>query len=535
MRRFSCLLLVYLASLSLNAQDYNNFTQFFINQYTLNPSYAGIEGRPAVFFGYRRQWANIENGPSIAYLSLHAPLKKNVNFGLNIGNDKRGVITTSSAHFTVGYTLLIDNVTFIRFGVSAGGSWDGVNVTDLGDVSTDPALASVLDNHATLLGNAGISFHFKSFHAGVSMPYVFEPAYVSEDAFTIAEVKPFQALVIHASNRFYFADDKHVFEPYLVYRINDGLPSQYEAAVVLHLNHVLWLGGSYKQDFGISALGGAKLNNLFLIGGSFSLKNTGINELNSPSYEIHVGLLLGNPVKLRRKKDKAPHYSFVNTVKEKERIHKPTASQILAEKRKQEELERKKQEELARKQAEEARLQQEDQARLQREAEERARLQSQVAAKDSAQAHDGGPRLKHESGMATVEPHADSAQHHDERERISRIELHADDPDVHHADDPNTHPHAERHEFVKKGSHQDELEVGDYIIAGVFRSKENAQHFSEGLVKLGFNGDYGHLTEKNLWYVYISHTDNINEARTQRDNFRKMAIFRDAWLLTVHH
>jgi hypothetical protein len=52
---------------------------------------------------------------------------------------------------------------------------------------------------------------------------------------------------------------------------------------------------------------------------------------------------------------------------------------------------------------------------------------------------------------------------------------------------------------------------------------------------MGFAADYGHLTEKNLWYVYLIQTTDINAARAERDRLRKMKLFRDAWLLTVHH
>jgi hypothetical protein len=118
---------------------------------------------------------------------------------------------------------------------------------------------------------------------------------------------------------------------------------------------------------------------------------------------------------------------------------------------------------------------------------------------------------------------------------LQRLEAHAENPTEHHGDDPSIHPHAERHEFVKRGGHNEELEIGDYVIGGVFRSSANAKHFAEGINKMGFKAEYGHLTEKNLWYVYLMQTDDINAARAERDRVRKMKLFRDAWLLTVQH
>lgn len=522
------------------AQDITNFTQFFINPYSINPSYAGIEGRYALSLAYRRQWSGIEGGPSITNLTFHVPSVLGINYGLNITNDTKGILKTSAAAITVGYTLTIDKHKFIRFGLSGGAAFNLLDVNEFENI-TDPALANLLDKNVSLIGNAGLSFHFNTVHFGAALPTIFAPAYVSKDAFSVREVKPFQAVIVHASNRFYFAKDKYVFEPYLIYRINEGLPSQFETAAVLHMNHVLWVGGSYKQDFGISALGGVKLQNFFLIGGSYSLKNTGINELNSPSFEIQLSYIFG-----AKKKD-IPVYSFVNTVKEKEK--RKTPAQVVAEKRKAEE-EKKKTEALAKKQQEEKRL-----ADASKKQQEEAARQAALAKKDTEpvkepaiepvkepavepiiaieKKHDGGPRLKSDV-LAIDLPSYDTA-HHEEQARISRLEEHAADPDEHHGDAADSHPNAERHEFVKRGGHQEELEAGDFVVSGVFKSSLNANHFADGLKKLGFEADYGHLTEKNLWYVYISQSNDINTARADRDKFRKMKIFRDSWLLTVFH
>jgi hypothetical protein len=72
-----------------NGQDAFNFTQFFIYPYSLNPSYAGIEGKSALFLAYRRQWSSIEDAPAIASVSFHAPLKLGLNTGFSLTNNTR--------------------------------------------------------------------------------------------------------------------------------------------------------------------------------------------------------------------------------------------------------------------------------------------------------------------------------------------------------------------------------------------------------------------------------------------------------------
>ncbi len=496
-KRWSILVLILIPAFA-KGQDQTGFTQFFLNPYLYNPSYVGIDGQPSLSLTYRKQWMTIEGAPSVANFSFQSPLSPRVGFGLSVTNDIRGILNNSSILLTFGYNVPLAEDVYIRFGVSGGGTWNMVDMSKLESMNDDVALGNILDNNAALTGNAGISFHIKTFQLGASMPTMFAPSYLSKDEFSITEIKPFQSIVVNASNRFYFADDKHVFEPYALYRINADLPPQFEVAGVLHLNHIVWLGGSYKEDFGISALAGLKLKNTFAIGASYSLQNSGMNELNSPSFEVSLNLLLG-----KRKKD-APLYSFVNTMKEKEK--KPvrkSASELIAEKRKAEEEARKKQ------LAEQARIKKEEEelARKTREEEaRRARAEEEARAREAELARAREEQLAKQAAAQPVAP----------QEKV-------------------TPPAAVdgRHETFNRGTHPRELGTGEYIIAGVFSSEANAKRYTNGLKQLGYLANYGYLTQKQLWYVYIHHSQDINEARIQRDKYRKLRMFKDAWLLTI--
>jgi type IX secretion system PorP/SprF family membrane protein len=651
------------------AQDQTNFTHFYLNPYLINPSYAGIDGRASLMLLYRKQWSTIKDGPQIGNVTFHAPISRRISFGISATDDQKGLLHSSGGMLSFAYNVPLSPQSFFRFGMSGGIASNSVDLQKL--ELSDPALANLLDNNMSVLGNAGVSVHLHTFHAGFSLPVIFAPSYVSKDAFTITEIDPFQSIIFHFSNRFYFNNDRNVFEPYAMYRMIDGLPPQFEVAGILHMNHAVWIGGSFKEDFGISALGGIKLKNSLAIGAAYTLKNSGINELNSPTYEVSLGILFG------KRRDQTPLYSFVHTEKEKIKRKGKSSSEQIAEKRKQDEIARKKamdeaakkkqqeeiakkqelinaqraqeqekkkledelkrqqmlaeqqarqnqasqnqlaqnnadalkkqqedaarrqqeetlrkqqedaarrqQEELARKQQEDlARKQQEDAARklqeetarkqqaetarrqqeetARRQQEENQRREAELAERkrqeeELARAQRGQqtqpeqytstirkdtvvvkhkPRFNHiDASMEVLNVEVTEHNEQDEKERIARLAAHADDPDQHH--EGGDHPNSERHEFVKKGGHEDELDVADYVVTGVFKLESNARHFTDGLKKLGFKAKYGHLTEKAVWYVYLHQGTDINEARTERDRYRKMKIFRDAWLLTVHH
>lgn len=119
-----------------------------------------------------------------------------------------------------------------------------------------------------------------------------------------------------------------------------------------------------------------------------------------------------------------------------------------------------------------------------------------------------------------------------QQEQLQRLAEHAANPTELHVDTTRISSTV-RHETVKRGSHPEELEASEYVIAGVFKSTANARHFSNGLRNLNFNSRVGYLTEKDLWYVYIFRSADAQQAAAEQKRVGKLFLLRDAWRLTV--
>ncbi|TLX72363.1 hypothetical protein E9993_17655 [Labilibacter sediminis] len=90
--------------------------------------------------------------------------------------------------------------------------------------------------------------------------------------------------------------------------------------------------------------------------------------------------------------------------------------------------------------------------------------------------------------------------------------------------------------IVPQGNHKDELELGHYIVVGAFESKYNAEIYSSQLKNDGFDNNFGFLTNKDYYYVYVyENTGNIDKAREIRNNYRNINKheFPNSWLLSV--
>lgn len=562
------ILLCLLPITGLWAQDLPNFNQFFFNPSLINPSLIGLDGRTSAYIAYRKQWVGIPGSPVSSNFSIQTPTGTGLSMGLTVQNDSRGVMNTTSALVGGSYHVPLKQGTFLRYGLSIGA---GSNRTDIDKLqfSTNPSdqvLSSLLQQDIQLLGNAGVSFHSPTFHIGLALPNLFQPTYLNKTPFSVAPLKPLQQVVLHGSYRYYFSGDRHMVEPYLNYRLHQGMPGQVEAAAVVHLSGLFWLGGSFRQGYGASGMAGFKLGPAMAIGYSYSLGSS--TAVNMTSHEIQAGYLFGSPQK------KAPVYSFVQSEKPKKKFQSAVASRKKKPAARKTVVARSGKGSAAKpnpaksKKATPAKAsgststitkpQTQNTAAAQPQTQTPARTSNPAnpaattpqTAPQTAQNTPAQPAKKDETLLSAgndvainageQEEGEDAESRHgishmedlqEESERLSRLEAHKENPREVHTGDAR---HADRHEFVKRGNHPQELAAGTYVIAGVFKGQANAQKYLDGLKTMGFKDiDLGFQSERDVWYVHFNETPTVDQAKVIRDRERKIKMFRDAWLLTV--
>lgn len=571
-----------LSSADLHGQESAHFAQFYFNPSSLNPSFTGIDGQAAAFLSYRKQWVGIEGSPAVSHFSFQAPNPKRLAIGLNFNQDKRGVIGTSSFLLTTAYNIPLNKQAYMRFGFSLGAGFFRTDIDALkfGSQSTDPILSGLLQNDIQFLGNSGISIHTKTFHFGLAIPHLFRANYLSSTPFSVGSFKPFDQLILHGSYRYYIQKGRFLFEPYVNYRLNAVVPSQLEVATILHLQNLVWFGASYKQDFGISGMAGYKFSPTVALGYAYTIKNTGLNELASPSHEVQLGFLFGT------RHRNIPVYSFVNS--EKPKFKGRPVNQIAQKKKSPTPIPVAKAKPVVKNTPSKAVVAKPKEAPVNEpvvatqkplpakplqpvvepvvkkeitvpqkpvvdESQAASRLRQQTQEVPATDERDrpnnlqaGTPRLKEKiDGLDDEEEEGedasllhgtnhltDSLQEVDERERLDRLEEHKQNPMEVHLGEA---PHEGRYERVQRGVHSEEMNLGDYVVIGVFKTEANAKKWADGLKSMGFlDIDYGYLTNKSTWYVHFAGTDTMNEAEVLKEKYRKIKLFRDAWVLTVH-
>jgi type IX secretion system PorP/SprF family membrane protein len=539
-----------------------SFTQFYVNPYHFNPSYAGIEGRPTLFLYHRQQWVGIEGAPVTTNLSFHAPLKLGVSAGLDVYNDSRGLLKTNSGLVTIGYTVPFSRTKFLRFGISVGAGFRNIDLSDPSINTSDPAVKNMLDKSAFMNGNFGMSFQSGYFNIGASIPNLFEPNINSMTSFETGTFSPFNELLFNISHRIYFSGDNLAFEPQLLYRYNKSQPSQFEGAGILHIKNLVWLGGSYRQDYGISALGGVKIKNFLSFGYSYGIGSQSLPGIGSSTHEFLLTLFTGKPKKVKKKEQRMV-LSFINAEKyvppkeEKKPVVATTKQEPKKEPVKQEPVKQEAKTEPKPDQAKQALAATETAKQAEKPKNEEItpffeEKKPETVNQELPKKQEVKPEPRKAVGVDTdqkiiltqevtkkseVKPDSQVIP----KKIITQVvkkdsvkkELPAKQTEIKTEIKPEIKPEI-RHEFIQMGVTSEDLQPGSYIIVGVFNINENADKMIGQSGKAGIDLKKGFVSERGYWYVYAMKGENVGELRDHLDEVREKTQVKDAWLLTIY-
>ena len=291
LKSFSFSFLLVLIANPVFAQDPIVFSQFQVNPFQFNPSYAASNGYAEANLLFRQQWSGIENAPTSAAFNVQTPMGRNVSLGLMVATAKTILLNNNTLQGTFGYRVRLSAYQHINFGLSGG---LGLNNFDLDAVANvnDPALANVSQKSQYVSGQFGINYTYKNFNVGFSLPTLFDSKPYSIESFQETKFNSFKAKFGSASYAIHVNEDISI-TPTVLYRALDNQQSQWEGMLVTTYRNFLWLGASYRDGFGITGLIGVRLKGLFRVGYAYEHPTGSISNASNGSHEIYMGARLG--------------------------------------------------------------------------------------------------------------------------------------------------------------------------------------------------------------------------------------------------
>lgn len=475
MHKFLFSVLLFCSIYTLQAQEQRVFSQFFMNPYIYNPAYAGVEGHTAFFLMYRNQWTGINGSPNFYHINFHTPLRSGLSIGALAFSEQESVLRTSGLKATLGYLTVFSKKHYLRFGISLGAGRTSLDLNQLDIPFNDPAFSSLLNSSNYAIVDFGLAYHIGHFNFGFSIPNLISKEVLTKNSFSKVNISPTDNLLFKVNYRGHIID-QFAIEPHLVYRYSSVNASQYEAAVIFHVKHIVWLGASFRQDAGLIGLVGFKIKEKIGIGYAYDLGNSNIRSFTGSTHEVHLGFHIGI------KKKHHPHsQSFIKS-------HRLSAEERaeLAEKKRQEEL---------------------------------AALQPDIV--EEPIENQSIEEVTKDNDISFEEDNENNDTIVDNSEVDSEL---VDDVKTIIPDD----------NIVKRGNHILELPKGNHVIAGAFQEFEHAGDYSDELFKKGFYQTIvGYVTAKEYYYTVVFNSPNLAVAESQKEKIKKMKGMEKVWILVI--
>ena len=290
MKKLIIILSVVLTGTALLAQQIPISENYFLDKYSLAPSYAGNYNTKYLFMGYRSDWTGIDGGPKTFRLSYNDSFMQNAGYGGKIIYDVAGIFNQLYIMGSYSYNLHINEDHHIMFGLSAGFYKNRLNLLDYYNdpkYTIDPTLISQdINSQLKFMSDFSVVWTWKGAEAG----FMFSNITIGDASYKDVNLtyNPLYNFQFHATY-LYNIDENWDVSPLVIVRGGKYVESQFELAAQVKYMKKFW-GSLVFRDPGILGFGvGANIDKGLKIGYNFNLAtNVALGAFNN--HEISVGI-----------------------------------------------------------------------------------------------------------------------------------------------------------------------------------------------------------------------------------------------------
>lgn len=290
MKKVIIISLILLCGSSLFSQQLPHFSQYFLNDFLINPAVAGSRGYFEGVSTHRYQWEGITDAPRTYTLSVQGPSKnRKMGFGGYIFTDIVGPTRRTGVNASYAYHLQLNETTKLSLGLNAGllqFMIDGSKIT-----LRDQNDAIITDGvQSTLVPDAGFGLYLyhKKYFFGFSAPQLLN---YKVKFFDVGQ-NPSGTLPSHffvtAGYKFHASED-FTIEPIAFMKYVTPAPIQFEGTLKITYKDKFWLSGTYRDKDAITASIGFLINNSFTIGYAYDFTTTNIKNYSDGTHELMLG------------------------------------------------------------------------------------------------------------------------------------------------------------------------------------------------------------------------------------------------------
>lgn len=300
--------------LNTKAQQLPLYSQYYFNDYAVNPAVGGTKPYIDARSNHRYQWQGVTDAPRTYTLSAHGPLKnKYAGIGAFLFTDHVGPTRRTGAQVSYTYKLKISRGINLALALSGGLlEWklDAQKITlyDPNDqVIIDGVMRSIVPD-----AKFGLHLYHRNWHLGLAAPNLLRSKLKFNDALYTGLSHLENHFLITGGYKFKLNKDFDL-EPSSIIKYISPVPVQADIMARVIWKDKIWLGGVYRTMDAASLLLGVTYKKNITFGYSYDFTTTNIKNYSSGTHELMIGIRFANVIEepriISKEKIKVPKKS----------------------------------------------------------------------------------------------------------------------------------------------------------------------------------------------------------------------------------
>jgi type IX secretion system PorP/SprF family membrane protein len=297
------IVIVLVVSISANAQQDPQYTQYMYNMNVINPAYAGSKENLALGLLYRSQWVGLDDAPKTATFSAHSPVGKNVGMGLSVVSDKIGPVEENNVYADVSYTLNLNESHKLAFGIKGGATFQKIGLfSEIGNGyvpdASDEAFGQDASNTHLNLG-AGMFYYTDHYYVSLAVPNMLKNTYL--DVTDNGQEYKYGTDVMHyflSAGYVFNLSENTKFKPSFLLKSAFDAPTSLDVSANVLFFDKFELGATYRLDDAVGAMANFAITPELRIGYAYDYTTSSLDITTSGSHEIMLLFDLNFPKKV---------------------------------------------------------------------------------------------------------------------------------------------------------------------------------------------------------------------------------------------
>jgi type IX secretion system PorP/SprF family membrane protein len=314
---------VILLASKVEAQQVPMYSQYVMNGFLINPSYAGSDGYTSVNLTAREQWTGLANSPSTYAVAFQTRLLKNsfiqrstsvrkkvvrptkggrVGVGGYIFNDQNGIIRRTGFEAAYAYHIDLRNYRQLSFGLGATAYQFAIDINN--DVLIHDVDDEFLNNYDRVVFipdfNFGVSYTSREFYVGFAATQLFRGSLTLGNSAQNPRTE-LGHFFLTGGTKISLQGDEWVLEPSAMLKSSDMLFKSFQADITTRVYYRgdYWVGLSYRTQDALIMLLGFTYDR-FYFGYAFDFVLTDIRKHSLGSHELSFAVKFGDSARRYR-------------------------------------------------------------------------------------------------------------------------------------------------------------------------------------------------------------------------------------------